>query len=146
MKQFLALLGLLLVACGTAPQSHGGPVRDQVTLIDTLRGKGLTVDLTGNVSQPFLHPQSGTVLRISGGPLGASADLQVFEYSSAETASADAKGIRSDGAGTATTMISWVAPPHMFLKGRVLLIFAGTDPAVLSLLSSVLGPQFAGRS
>ena len=145
-KRLLVLIALLLTACGTVqgPQSHGGPVQDQVSLIDALR-KTVTVDISGTVSQPFLNPQSGTTVRLSGGPLTAPADVQLFEYGSASAASADANQIRRDGSGTATTQISWVAPPHFFLKGRVLVLYVGSDAAVVSLLSSVLGTQFAGR-
>ena len=144
-KRLLLLIGLLLTACGTGPaQSHGGPVQDQVSLIDTLRGKNLTVDISGTVSQPFLHPQSGTIVRLSGGSLTTAADLQLFEYSTASAASADAGRINSDGTGTATTKISWVAPPHLFMKGRVMVIYVGSDPAVLRVLRDLLGPQFAG--
>jgi hypothetical protein len=138
---------VLLTACGTTqgPQSHGGPVQDQVSLIDALRSKNVTVDISGTIAQPFLNPQSGTTVRLSGGPLITPADLQVFEYGSASAASADAQRISSDGSGTATTKISWVGPPHFFLKGRVMVLYVGSDPAVLTLLQSLLGPQFAGR-
>ena len=147
MKRLLVLVALLLTACGTVqgPQSHGGPVQDQVSLIDALRSKNMTVDILGTVSQPFLSPQSGTTVRLSGRAVTTPADLQLFEYGSASAASADAKQIRPDGSGTATTQISWVAPPHFFLKGRVTVLYVGNDRAVLSLLQSLLGPQFAGR-
>jgi hypothetical protein len=139
------VIGLLLTACGTGPtQSHGGPVQDQVSLIDALR-KSVTVDISGTVSQPFLNPQSGTSIRISGGTVTTPADLQLFEYGSASAATNDSKRISSDGSGTATTKISWVAPPHFFLKGRVMVLYVGSDPAVVSLLNGVLGAQFAGR-
>jgi hypothetical protein len=145
-NRLLVVIALLLSACGTVqgPQSHGGPVQDQVSLIDALR-KTVTVDISGTVSQPFLNPQSGTTVRLSGGPLTTPADLQLFEYGSASAGNADANQIRRDGSGTATTQISWVAPPHFFLKGRVLVLYVGSDSAVLTLLQSLLGPQFAGR-
>jgi hypothetical protein len=145
-KRLLVLIALALTACGTVqgPQSHGGPVQDQVSLIDALRSKNVTVDISGGVSQPFLHPQSGTIIRLSGGALAAPADLQLFEYGSASAASADAHQIRADGSGNATAIVDWVAPPHIFLKGRVLVIYVGRDAAVVSLLSGLLGPQFAG--
>lgn|SRR2546429_1182156 len=145
MKRLLVLIALLLTGCGTAqgPQSHNGPVQDQVSLIDALR-KSVVVDISGGVGQPFLHPQSGTIVRLSGGPLTGSADVQLLEYGSASAASADAKQIRPDGSGNATTIVDWVAPPHFFLKGRVMVIYVGSDQAVVHLLQSILGPQFAG--
>ena len=145
MKSLLVLLALLLAGCGTGAQSHGGPVQDQVSLIDVLRAKNLVVDIAGSVSQPFLTPQSGTAVRLSGGSLTAPADLQLFEYDSAAAARTDAKRITSDGSGTATTRISWTEPPHFFLKGRVIVLYLGSDAAVLDVLKGVLGPQVAGR-
>jgi len=145
-KRLLVLTALVLTACGTVqgPQSHGGPVQDQVSLIDALR-KTVTVDISGTISQPFLKPQSGTTVRLSGGPLTSAAELQLLEYGSAAAAQADGHQIQADGSGTATTIVDWVAPPHFFLKGRVMVLYVGSDPAVLSLLQSLLGPQFAGR-
>jgi len=145
MKRLLVLIALLLTACGTVqgPQSHGGPVQDQVSLIDALR-KSSVVDISGGVGQPFLHPQSGTTVRLSGGPLTAPADLQLLQYGSASAASADATQVRPDGSGNATTIVHWVAAPHFFLKGRVMVIYIGNDQAVVHLLQSILGPQFAG--
>ena len=64
--------------------------------------------------------------------------MQLFEYGSAAAAAADAYKIRADGSGTATTTVDWVAPPHFFLKGRVLVIYVGKDPAVVNLLTGVL--------
>lgn len=146
MKQLLVIIGMLLTACGTGPtQSHGGPVQDQVSLIDTLR-KDLAVDVTGSIAQPFLHPESGTTVRLSGESLAGPADIQLFEYRSAAAASAEAKGIRRDGSGTANASVDWVAPPHFFLKGRVLAIYVGKDRAVMTLLARAMGPQFAGSS
>jgi hypothetical protein len=104
----------------------------------------VTVDISGTVAQPFLHPQSGTTVRLNGAALAAPADVQLFEYGSAAAASADAGQIRADGSGTATTIVDWIAPPHFFLKGRVLVVYVGNDPAVISLLGSLLGSQFAG--
>lgn len=146
MKRLLVLVALLLTACGTVqgPQSHGGPVQDQVSLIDALRSKNVNVDISGTVSQPFLSPQSGTTVRLSGGPLTAAADAQIFEYASAAAAEADTRQFRPDGSMNTTTIVDWVAPPHFFRKGRVLVIYVGRDAAIVSLLSSVLGPQFAG--
>jgi hypothetical protein len=144
-KRLLVLIGLLLTACGSGPaQSHGGPVQDQVSLIDALR-KTVTVDISGTISQPFLKPDSGTSVKLSGGALRAPADIQLFEYGSAAAAAADAHQIRADGSGTATTIVDWVAAPHFYLKGRVLVIYVGKDPAVLNLLTGVLGSQFAGH-
>lgn len=58
---FVALLLIGLVGCGgssTPPTSHGGPVKDYVSLIDHLRAASATVVPTGTVTQPFFSVAS----------------------------------------------------------------------------------------
>lgn len=130
--------------------SHGGPVVDHVSLVDQLRGKGLTVDPVGDVQQPFFRAR-GTTLRISGGDVKQPADVQSYDYNDtdfggngAAAAEADAQAIGPDG-NPRTAMITWVEPPHFFRKERVLVLYVGSDSAVLNALTELLGPQFAGR-
>jgi hypothetical protein len=118
--------------------SHGGPVADYVSLIDNLRASGVAVEPIGPVEQPFLTG-SGQVIQISG------AEVQVFEYTDPAAAEADAAQLAPDGSSTRTTMMTWVAPPHFFQQGRVIALYVGSDEEVISLLASVLGPQFAGQ-
>jgi hypothetical protein len=134
---------------GQAGASHGGPVKDHVSFVDHLRAAGFTVDATGSVQQPFLRPQ-GTILRISGGDLEQPADVQSYDYNDtdfegngAAAAEADASGIGPDG-NPRTAMIGWIEPPHFFRKERALVLYIGSDAAVLKALHDVLGPQFAG--
>lgn len=127
-----------------AAVSHGEPVADQVSVVDALRADGLTVGVAGPLQQPFLQPQAGTVLRISGGSVAAPAEIQVYEYADAGAAAADAAQIGPDG-NPRTAIIEWIAPPHFFRIGRVIVLYVGNDPAVLDALPHLLGPQFAGR-
>ena len=136
-------------ASGTTPLP-GGPVVDQASLVDYLRGKGLTVELAGDVQQPFLRA-AGTVLRVSGGDVKQPADIQSYNYDDtdlgtdgAQAAEEDASQLDQDG-NPRTTMITWIAPPHFFRKERIIALYIGDDPAVEQLLTESLGPQFAGR-
>ena len=134
----------------TAAPASGGPVVDQASLVDFLRGKGLTVELAGDVQQPFLRA-AGTVLRVSGGDVKQPADIQAYDYDDtalgtdgAQAAEEDASQL--DAAGNPrTTMIMWVAAPHFFRKERIIALYIGDDPAVVKLMTEALGPQFAGR-
>src|SRR6266545_2056740 len=83
------------------PASHGGPVTDQVSLIDALRKAGATVTPDDTVEQPFLSA-AGTQLRVNG------ADVQVFEYADDAAAQADAAKLTDALAGRGTVMITWV--------------------------------------
>ena len=155
----LALLALAssVCACGSGvplgsvagPQSHGGPVRDHVSFVDALRAAGLGVTIAGRVQQPFLRPR-GVVLQLSGADLRGPAELQSHDYDDRDlgtdglaAARADAAQFQPDGQPRGT-QVGWNGPPHVFHKERVLVIYVGDDPAVLRLLTSLLGPQIAG--
>lgn len=132
-------------AAGTpASVVHGQSVVDTASMIEALRGCGLKVEESGTVEQPFLTPESGTILRVSGGDLSQPADVQVFEYRDAASARADAAQIGPDGNPT-RMMILWIAPPHFFRIDRVIVLYLGEDQVVLDLLTALLGPPFAGR-
>jgi len=129
--------------------SHGGPIVDHVSFVDKLRSKRCTVDPVGSARQPFLRGQ-GTVLRVSGCTLGRPAELQSFWYHTDDlgmdglrAAEEDARGIPPDG--QPAVALTWEAPPHFFRKERALVFYLGNDPALLALLTELLGPQFAGR-
>ena len=133
-----------------AEETHGEPVVDHVSFVDYLRGKGLTVELAGDVQQPFLRA-AGTVLRVSGGDFKQPVDIQSYNYDDtdlgtegAKAAEEDASQLGPDG-NPRTTMITWIAPPHFFRKERIIALYIGDDPAVVQLLAEALGPQFAGR-
>jgi len=71
--------------------------------------------------------------------------VQVFEYSDATAAEAEATLVSSSGSGVGTTKIHWVGPPHFFRKGRLIVLYVGDNGKVLKALEAVLGSQFAGQ-
>jgi hypothetical protein len=121
---------------GTA--SHGNPIGGHVEFVDTLRAAGANVEPTGPVTQPFFTPE-GHILKVNG------ADVQVFEYENEEAMESEASQIAPDGGSTSTTMITWMDAPHFYKLGRIIVLYVGSDTAMLDLLEQVLGPQFAGR-
>jgi hypothetical protein len=125
-------------------------VHNHVSLVDNLRAKGLTVEPVADVQQPFLRAQ-GTVLRVSGGALTQPAEIQSYDYNDtdlgmngSEAAAADASQIGPDG-NPATSMITWVEPPHFFRKERAFVLYLGSDQAMLDILTELMGPQFSGH-
>ena len=108
------------------------------SLVDALRTSGASVEEAGSLMQPFLSV-TGQVIRVNG------ADLQVYEYPSEQAAASDAAMIAPDGSSTTTTMITWIEPPHFHRSGRLLVLYLGSDTAMLDLLTNLLGTQFAGR-
>lgn len=118
--------------------SHGGPVQDYVSLIDNLRKQGATVNPVGDVTQPFFSVK-GQIISVNG------EEVQTFEYADAATAKAEATKISPDGSSIGTSMVSWKANPHFFQKERLIVLYVGTNPGVIQLLITALGPQVAGR-
>jgi hypothetical protein len=113
---------------------------------DALRAHGESVQEGG------LDPQSdlgGADHRLNVNGAG----IDVFEYRTTLGASLDASRISSDGStisrgfgpfGGGTARINYVAPPHWFHAGRVLVRYVGRDDSMLTLLRTMLGAQFAG--
>jgi len=151
----LCLLLVVLTACGAAPSGQTdttpsaspstspgagqqpGPITDMNSLIVALRSNGLTVETAGTVSQPFFDVQ-GTQVRVQ------DADVQVFEFADAEAANAAVALLGPDG-NPRTMMIEWVAPPHFYQAGRLVVLYVGDDAVMTQALTDVLGAQVAGR-
>jgi len=120
------------------PVSHGGPVSDYVSLIDNLRAAGATVDPAGDVTQPFFSVK-GQVIKVNG------EDVQVFEYSDEAAVEAEAELVSPDGSSIGTSMVSWIAPPHFYNAGKLIMLYVGENSAVTDILESIVGSQFAGK-
>jgi hypothetical protein len=119
----------------------GGPGTESGSLVEALRAAGATVEPDGPVSQPFFDVP-GRLLRVNG------ADVQVYAYPDEAAAAAAAGRITPDGSGLGPptpTRITWIAPPHFYRSGRLIVLYVGDDPDILNLLGRVLGPPFAGR-
>lgn len=134
------LLGALLlcVACGATTNVH-----DTGSLISTLRQSGLQVsqDEYTTLRQPFLSVP-GHLLLVNG------QRVESYDYSSASAVKTDAGHIAKDACLVTTphgqVMMDWPGPPHVFSKGNVIVLYAGTDATILKALKSALGPQIAG--
>ena len=118
--------------------SHGGPVIGYVSLVDNLRVAGAGVEPAGIVKQPFFVPP-GQLLTVNGG------DVQVFEFASTEEAATAASTVSTDGSSIGTSMVAWVAAPHFYQAGKLIVIYVGSDGGDINLLEEVVGSQFAGR-
>jgi len=119
----------------TTPGATGGMVTDKAGLISALQAAGITVTSAGKVEQPFLS--------VSGEAFQAGSEaIQVFEYANESAASADASKIQPDGT-IAGSSVGWMAQPHFYHAGRLLVIYVGTDQRVLAALDSAMGQAFA---
>lgn len=136
----LLLSIVLLVACTsgqTSVETNDEAVITFNDLVGRLEANGANVEATSTVSQPFFTPE-GQIIAVNG------QDVQVFEYDSEAAASAEADLVSPDGGSVGTSMMSWIAPPHFFRGGQLIVLYVGDDTGVMDALESVLGPQFAG--
>ncbi|MDP9374898.1 MAG: hypothetical protein M3Q65_21105 [Chloroflexota bacterium] len=108
------------------------------------------IDFGGSVRYPFLRGE-GIVMRVSGPALAQPAELQSFWYDPfklgmdpTQAAAEDAAAIAPDGTPPGGAP-AWAGPPHFFRKEHALVLYVGDDPALLAILTDLLGPQFAGR-
>ena len=141
---FLVALGSaawLAAACAggqTPPPSESGPVRSYDEFVAAVRLAGATAEPAGTVSQVFFEPE-GKVVSVDG------QDVQTFEFPGEEEVNAAIQSISQDGSSIGTTMVTWVAAPHFYAAGRLIVLYVGEDGGVIEVLDQVLGPQFAGR-
>ncbi|HEX9444549.1 MAG TPA: hypothetical protein VGA73_10530 [Candidatus Binatia bacterium] len=111
---------------------------DYASFIDTLRASGVSVEPEGDVEQPFFSVQ-GMMIKVRG------EDVQVFQYSSAAAADAEAAPISRDGGAVGTTKPHWIGAPHFYKKEKLLVLYIGDNDGVLKALEGALGRQFAGK-
>ena len=137
----LALLSAMaLFGCTnpTAPKVQPSEF-DQRALIAALQSRGAAVTIGGPVEHTPLFPVSGRYLQVD------SESVQVWEFASNGEAETAASGVIPDGAGTATVRVFWVAPPHFYRRDRLIALYVGSQSTLISSLTAIMGPQFAGR-
>lgn len=136
------LVMLLLVACQTQPQVNMQATQISVgpelqTLGDKFSAAGAMVSYGIRLSQPFFSV-GGIVLTVNG------EDLQVFEYPDANMAQQDADNISSDANTINGESMAWIAPPHFYIQGNLIILYIGDNQAMLDLASQIIAEQFAG--
>jgi hypothetical protein len=75
--------------------------------------------------------------------------VEAYEYGTTSAAQADAGRVSSNGSTIRgpdgqVVAVDFIASPHDFRRGRVIVSYVGDDRAMIVLLAAVLGPQFAG--
>ena len=115
-----------------------GPITDYLSLVDSLSAAGATVDLADTISQPFFVPE-GRLLTVNG------KDVQAFEFASEAEADGISETVSADGGSVGTSMIGWVASPHFYKVGRLIVVYVGNEGGVTNILQEIMGSQFAGR-
>ncbi len=135
----VTIITMLIYWAGCAEKEPAGPATDYASLVSNLRAAGATVEPAGEIIQDFFSVE-GKAIKVNG------EDVQVFEYPDNAAAEAEAQLVSPDGSSIGTSMPFWVAPPHFYKAGRIIVLYVGENANVMDALESVLGAQFAGRS
>jgi len=141
----LAVLGAACAGANAGPAPGGNSALDPVqSLISTLGSHGATVQNKEAASEPFFAAP-GRLLLVNG------QEVRVFRFASESEATAVVGAISPDGysvvaSGGLTTIsqVDWVAKPHFYRSGTLIILYVGDDAATRQLLSAVVGPAFAG--
>ena len=111
--------------------------------LDALLATGAQVEVIGEVVSEGIFSVDGTIILVNG------ERVQVMDFGDAAALEAQAAGISPTGSSIATngqaSMVLWVAPPHFFRTHTAIVLYVGENSDVIDALTSVLGPQFAGR-
>ena len=150
----LIIAGVLLVllSVGAFTQVTALSYGDLVT---KLRAGGATVIAGGALQPDTSGPEPSTPLLTGTDRLLTvnGERVEVYEYATTVHAAADAARISSDGStfsagfgplGGSAASVDWIAPPHFYRSGRLIVQYIGTHSDVLAALTQVLGRQFAG--
>ena len=138
MVLLLATFGAGCAGSEPPPASNGGPVTDYASFLDNLRAAGATVEPAGEIIQDFFSVK-GKAIKVNG------ADVQVFEYRDNAAAETEAQLVSPDGSSIGTSIPFWVASPHFYKAGRIIVLYMGENAAVTDALQKTIGAQFAGR-
>jgi hypothetical protein len=121
-----------------------GTVQDYATLVSALTAAGATVQPGPQHPPNVIFDAPSRDLRVNG-----SIHLSVYEYPTAAAAMAEAScfhgGDKWCPGAQGGSSIDYVAPPHLYLAGRALVLYVGTTATTLQLLASVLGPPVDER-
>ena len=107
-------------------------------IVQNLTSKGFSVKFSGTVEQPFVDVK-GRAFAVDNG------SIQIFEFKTAGDADAFASTVSPDGTKVGNTFVTWIAQPHFYKSGTLVVIYLGNDAKVAEALESVLGKQFAGE-
>src|SRR3970040_3205087 len=133
----VVVIGLAYYTSGTQtplqpPVSHGGPVKDHVSLIDALRAKGLVVEPAGKLSQPFFTVEA-QIITVEG------KQVQIFEYSNGASMSTEASKVSPDGGTIGNSKVTWIEPPHFYKAGRIIVLYVGSNSTINGVLTECSG-------
>lgn len=123
-----------------------GAIVDADSLEARLKAAGLVLVLDSELPTHYL-PGTARIYAVE----GSDERLELYRYAAETEAVKAASGISRDGmmmsdpqAPGEKIAVKWPAPPHVYRRGKLLVIYAGSDSSVLETLAAGLGAPIAG--
>jgi hypothetical protein len=138
---FLALAFLALTSCGRSEVTGPTPLTSIESLVAALHAQGAAVSRGAALipeSHPYFSGEAQTLL-VNG------ENVIVFEYANRAAAEGDVAQVSPTGSGIGQSLITWIGPPHFYHRDTLIVLYVGSDAAVLGPLTAVLGEPFAPR-
>jgi hypothetical protein len=135
---------LLLSACspqtvpqtGTDSETQGSQGGYQ-GVVEALDEKGASVQPAGQIEQPFFGtPALAFTVNDE--------NVQIFEFATVEQREAAAATISGNGFIIGTAMVDWIGTPYFFASERVIVLYVGSNPEMVELLTGILGAPLTG--
>ncbi len=103
-------------------------------LLRALQEQSIAARLSGDVALPFFQVQ-GQVMRVDQG------DVNVYDFQNKTRMDDATQKLIKDGQILDNLVPSWSEQPHIWTKGNLIVFYDGTNSAVISSLSGVLGNE-----
>lgn len=132
MAAVVLLLISSLVACGRRSMSQEVEIDGTAELIASLEGAGVTVAETAILGQPVFGGHA-RVYQVN------EAIVHVYEYETQEARVAVSEELASDGSAIVSTPLTWSDRANIWVSGRLIVVYPGTDGGTILLLSGLLG-------
>ena len=142
-KIAIGALGLSAAACSRPATVPSDPVTSHIGTVDqlvgSLRAQGKSVSVGDETS-----PQRNGYFSVpSRDVLIGGARLKAFEYDTAGKADADAALISAEGQPNPRAAIGWIAAPHFYKQGQLIVLYVGCATDIVAALESLVGPAIA---
>lgn len=124
----------MFVSCGS--DGPAGPSSSAITqFVEALRGRGFSVTVGGEIS-----PSNNGFFSVPARQLQVNAaQVNAFEYSTADRAAAEARLITHDGDPSPTVRPFWVSRSQFYHQGSLIVLYVGCAPDILQALEATLG-------
>jgi hypothetical protein len=119
----------------TSDESDVAEKSEFESLIEALRAAGFKVEIEGAIEDP-LFTGTGKAIEVNG------QYVQVFEFEGEAAAVEGAGTVSGGGTIIGTSIVDWIETPHFYQAGALVVLYAGSEEAVLSGLQDALGEPF----